>query len=51
MNHLRPFSNIVYLRVTKQQSSELQMRVKKGILIGYAMKTREYTVRIAEDIK
>lgn len=51
VKHLVPFGTITYICIPKQLRSKLQMRAKKGILVGYAMKTRGYRVWIPEDRK
>ena len=51
VKHLRAFGTVVYISLPRQQRSKLQMRAKKGILVGYALKTRGYHKWILESKK
>lgn len=44
VKHLKTFGTAVYLGVPKQQRKKLDMRAKKGIMVGYAQRTKGYRI-------
>lgn len=44
VKHLRKFGSTVYVGIPKQKRRKLDMRAKKGIMVGYAMKTKGYRI-------
>lgn len=51
VKHLKPFGTPVYLGIPKQLRRKLDMRAKKGILVGYAQRTRGYRIWLPEERK
>lgn len=49
IRHLRPFGLAAYLGIPKQHRSKLDLRAKKGILVGYALRTKGYRIFIPEE--
>ena len=48
IRHLKPFGIAVYVGVPKQHRSKLDAKARKGILVGYAFRTKGYRVFIPE---
>ena len=46
VNHLKLFSCLVYLHVTKDKRSKLDPSGKKGILVGYTDQLKAYIIYI-----
>ncbi|GFY60673.1 retrovirus-related Pol polyprotein from transposon TNT 1-94 [Trichonephila inaurata madagascariensis] len=46
-----PFGTIAYVGVPKQQRSKLQMRTKKGIMVGYSIITEAYRIYLPTEKK
>lgn len=51
VKHLRIFGSTVYVGTPRQLRNKLEMRSKKGILVGYAMQTKGYRVWIPNERK
>ncbi|GFV53100.1 retrovirus-related Pol polyprotein from transposon TNT 1-94, partial [Trichonephila clavipes] len=51
VKHLKTFGCKAYGGVPKQLRNKLNMEGKKGIMVGYAMQTKGYRVRIPEEEK
>ncbi|GFT97026.1 retrovirus-related Pol polyprotein from transposon TNT 1-94 [Trichonephila clavipes] len=51
VNHLKTFGCKAYVGVPKQLRNKLNMKAKKGIMVGYAMQTKGYRVWIPEEEK
>lgn len=51
VSHLKPFGTTAYVGVAKQLRSKFDARAKKGILIGYAFRTKGYRIWIPEEEK
>ncbi|GFS47281.1 retrovirus-related Pol polyprotein from transposon TNT 1-94 [Trichonephila clavipes] len=50
-NSKPPFGTIAFVGVLKQQRSKLQMRTKKGIMVGYSIKTDGYKIYLPTEKK
>ncbi|GFU18387.1 retrovirus-related Pol polyprotein from transposon TNT 1-94 [Trichonephila clavipes] len=51
VKHLKTFGSKAYVGVPKQLRNKLNMKAKKGIMVGYAMQTKGYRVWIPEEEK
>lgn len=51
VKHLRTFGSAAFVGIAKQKRSKLQMRTRKGILVGYAMKTKGYRIFLPDEQK
>jgi len=51
VRHLKVFGTPVYVGIPKQLRKKLNMRAKRGTMVGYAMKTRGYRIWIPEERK
>lgn len=51
VKHLREFGATAYIQTPKQLRNKLEMRSKKGILVGYAMKTKGYRIWLPTERK
>lgn len=51
VKHLKIFGSNVFVTVPKQLRNKLDMRAKKGVMVGYAMLTRGYRVWIPAENK
>jgi hypothetical protein len=51
VKHLREFGATAYVGTPKQLRNKLGMQSKKGILVGYAMKTKGYRIWLPTDRK
>ncbi|GBN04033.1 hypothetical protein AVEN_83783-1 [Araneus ventricosus] len=51
VKHLKIFGAAAFLGVPKQQRRKLDMRAKKGIMVGYAQRTRGYRIWLPSDRK
>ncbi|GFS52567.1 retrovirus-related Pol polyprotein from transposon TNT 1-94 [Trichonephila clavipes] len=51
VKHLKTFGCKAYVVISKQLRNKLNMKAKKGIMIGYAMQTKGYRVWIPEEEK
>lgn len=48
IRHLKPFGAIAYIGIPRQNRDKLEAKAKKGVLIGYAFKTKGYRLWIPE---
>ncbi|GBN70318.1 hypothetical protein AVEN_162604-1, partial [Araneus ventricosus] len=51
VKHLKIFGAAAFLGVPEQQRRKLDMRAKKGIIVGYAQRTRGYRIWLPSDRK
>ncbi|KAF8795519.1 Retrovirus-related Pol polyprotein like [Argiope bruennichi] len=51
VNHLKTFGCTAYLGVPKQLRKKFDMRAKKGIMLGYALRTRGYRIWLPNERK
>lgn len=51
VKHLQIFGSVAYVGTPKPLRNKLEMRAKKGIFVGYAMKTKGYRVWLPEESK
>ncbi|GBN76785.1 Retrovirus-related Pol polyprotein from transposon TNT 1-94 [Araneus ventricosus] len=51
VKHLKIFGAAAFLGVPKQQRRKLDMRAKKGIMVGYAQRTKGYRIWLPSDRK
>lgn len=51
VKHLRVFGSKAYVGMPRQLRSKFDMRTKKGILVGYAMKTKGYRIWLPDEHK
>lgn len=51
VKHLKTFGTPVYLGIPKQLRKKLDMRTKKGIMVGYAQRTRGYRIWLPNERK
>ena len=51
IQHLKAFGTMAYVGVPKVNCSKLDARAKKGIMIGYALKTKGYKIWLENESK
>ncbi|GBN48440.1 Retrovirus-related Pol polyprotein from transposon TNT 1-94 [Araneus ventricosus] len=51
VKHLKAFGSTAYAGVPKQLRKKFDMRAKKGIMVGYALKTRGYRIWLPNERK
>ncbi|GBN95599.1 Retrovirus-related Pol polyprotein from transposon TNT 1-94 [Araneus ventricosus] len=51
VKHLKAFGSTAYADVPKQLRKKFDMRAKKGIMVGYALKTRRYRISLPNERK
>lgn len=51
VKHLKPFGTKAFVGVPKQLRRKLDMRAKKGVLVGYALNTRGYRIWLPQERK
>ncbi|GBM43057.1 Retrovirus-related Pol polyprotein from transposon TNT 1-94, partial [Araneus ventricosus] len=51
VKHLKAFGSTAYSGVPKQLRNKFNMRAKKGIMVGYALKTRGYRIWLPNERK
>jgi hypothetical protein len=51
VNHLKPFGITAYVGIPKQRRSKFSARAEKGILVGYAFRTKGYRVWLPDSNK
>ncbi|GBM94824.1 Retrovirus-related Pol polyprotein from transposon TNT 1-94, partial [Araneus ventricosus] len=51
VKHLKAFGSAAYAGVPKQLRKKFDMRAKKGIMVGYALKTRGYRIWLPNERK
>jgi transposase InsO family protein len=49
VNHLRIFGSVVYVGIPRQKRNKLDLKAKRGIMVGYAFRTRGYRVWLPEE--
>ncbi|GBN08374.1 Retrovirus-related Pol polyprotein from transposon TNT 1-94 [Araneus ventricosus] len=51
IRHLKPFGATAYIGTPRQLRTKLQMRAKKGVMVGYAMQTKGYRIWLPAERK
>lgn len=51
VKHLKPFGTTAFLGIPKQLRRKLDMRAKKGVMVGYAQRTRGYRIWLPSEKK
>lgn len=51
IRHLKPFGTIAYVGVPRQRRAKLEAKAVKGIMIGYAFRTKGYRIWLPEECK
>jgi transposase InsO family protein len=51
VRHLKPFGSIAYTGIPRQNRGKLDAKARKGVLVGYAFRTKGYRVWIPESDK
>ena len=51
VRHLKTFGATAFLGIPKQQRRKLDMRAKKGVMVGYAQRTRGYRIWLPNEKK
>lgn len=51
VRHLKPFGTTAYVGIPTQKRGKFDRRAKKGLLIGYAFRTKGYRIWIPEESK
>ncbi|GBL82378.1 Retrovirus-related Pol polyprotein from transposon TNT 1-94, partial [Araneus ventricosus] len=49
VTHLKPFGIEAFVGIPKQRRSKLQMRAKRGVMVGYALQTKGYRIYLPEE--
>lgn len=48
VRHLKPFGSVAYIGIPRQKRNKLEAKAKRGILVGYAFRTRGYRIWIED---